>query len=340
MFHEFLCRLCHQRLSVVSNRVSDHFAWVCALQLTMSDPVVLEHRMRELMDQVLEKSVPGAQAFSLSLSLLRAWQAIGCTRRPPCLKCASHMHASPRLSRLHRLSVSRLLVVYVCYMYVICVLSARAIHVRSPIPGRKPLALVVSGQALGYIFADDRLQAQFLSLAMASTAVVACRVSPPQKAAVVRMVRKHVPGNPVTLAIGDGANDVDMIKQAEVRRPLQPLAMPVLFALTFDFVSVFGQVGVGISGREGLQAVNSSDFAIAQFRFLLPLLLVHGRWSYRRMAKVFLYSFFKNVVLTFTLFYFNIFTGWSGASLYDSLVYSGFNFFLGLPIIGIGIFDR
>ena len=101
-----------------------------------------------------------------------------------------------------------------------------------------------------------------------------------------------------------------------------------------------GQVGVGISGREGLQAVNSSDFAIAQFRFLLPLLLIHGRWSYRRMAKVFLYSFFKNVVITFTLFYFNIFTGWSGTSLYDSLVYSGFNFFLGLPIIGVGIFDR
>ena len=48
-------------------------------------------------------------------------------------------------------------------------------------------------------------------------------------------------------------------------------------------------MGVGISGREGLQAVNSSDFAIAQFRFLAPLLLVHGRWSYRRMAKVFLY---------------------------------------------------
>ena len=100
------------------------------------------------------------------------------------------------------------------------------------------------------------------------------------------------------------------------------------------------QVGVGISGREGLQAVNSSDFAIAQFRFLAPLLLVHGRWSYRRMAKVFLYSFFKNVVITFTLFYFNVFTGWSGASLYESLVYSGFNFFLGLPIITIGIFDR
>jgi phospholipid-transporting ATPase len=174
--------------------------------------------------------------------------------------------------------------------------------------------VIVSGQALAFILGDDVLQAHFLTVAMHCNAVVACRVSPPQKASLVRMVRKNVPGKPVTLAIGDGANDVAMIQQAEV--------------------------GVGISGREGLQAVNSSDFAIAQFRFLAPLLLVHGRWSYRRMAKVFLYSFFKNVVLTFTLFYYNIFTGWSGTSLYESLVYSGFNFFLGLPIIAVGIFDR
>jgi P-type E1-E2 ATPase len=41
-------------------------------------------------------------------------------------------------------------------------------------------------------------------------------------------------------------------------------------------------VGVGISGEEGLQAANSSDYAIAQFRFLKKLLLVHGHWSYAR----------------------------------------------------------
>lgn len=60
-----------------------------------------------------------------------------------------------------------------------------------------------------------------------------------------------------TLAIGDGANDVQMIRQA--------------------------QVGVGISGFEGRQAVMASDFAIAQFRFLETLLLVHGRWCYKRV---------------------------------------------------------
>lgn len=118
----------------------------------------------------------------------------------------------------------------------------------------------------------------------------------------------------MTLAIGDGANDVGMIQQAEV--------------------------GIGISGKEGLQAVNSSDFAIAQFRFLKPLLLVHGRWSYKRTAKVFLYSFFKNVVITLTLFFYTAMAGWSGTSFYESLVYSGFNFFLGLPIIAVGVIDR
>ncbi len=68
--------------------------------------------------------------------------------------------------------------------------------------------------------------------------------------ALVRLVRRNVRPRPMTLAIGDGANDVGMIQRA--------------------------QVGVGISGKEGLQAVNAADFAIAQFRFLRRLLLVHG----------------------------------------------------------------
>ena len=125
-----------------------------------------------------------------------------------------------------------------------------------------------------------------MAVARVCKSVVACRVSPQQKAELVRLVRQH--GSiqrgeiPMGLAIGDGANDVPMIQRA--------------------------QVGVGISGREGLQAVNASDFAIAQFRFLRRLLLVHGRWSYRRLSKVVLYSFYKNIVLGLTLFYFSFFT--------------------------------
>ncbi len=93
-----------------------------------------------------------------------------------------------------------------------------------------------------------------LRLGMLCEGVVCCRVSPKQKALVVLLVKNGL--DTVTLAIGDGANDVSMIQVADV--------------------------GVGISGEEGLQAVNSSDYAIAQFRFLKRLVLVHGHWSYAR----------------------------------------------------------
>ena len=97
--------------------------------------------------------------------------------------------------------------------------------------------------------------------------------------------------HPMTLAIGDGANDVGMIQRAEV--------------------------GVGISGKEGLQAANAADFSIAQFRFLRRLLLVHGRWDYCRMTKVVLYSFYKNIVITLSLFYYNSLAAFSGVSFYE-----------------------
>jgi P-type E1-E2 ATPase len=63
-------------------------------------------------------------------------------------------------------------------------------------------------------------------------------------------------------------------------------------------------IGVGIAGEEGLQAANSSDYAIGQFRFLKKLMLVHGRSNYRRVSKLILYSFYKNTVLYLTQFFF------------------------------------
>lgn len=89
------------------------------------------------------------------------------------------------------------------------------------------------------------------------------RVSPLQKALVVKLVKKNMKS--ILLAIGDGANDVSMIQAAHV--------------------------GIGISGVEGLQAARSADVAISQFRFLTKLLLVHGTWSYQRLSKLILYSY-------------------------------------------------
>lgn len=101
------------------------------------------------------------------------------------------------------------------------------------------------------------------------------RVSPLQKALVVKLVKRHLKA--LLLAIGDGANDVSMIQAAHV--------------------------GVGISGVEGLQAARSADVAIGQFRFLRKLLLVHGAWSYQRISRVILYSFYKNITLYMTQFW-------------------------------------
>lgn len=103
----------------------------------------------------------------------------------------------------------------------------------------------------------------------------------------------------MTLAIGDGANDVSMIKSAHV--------------------------GIGISGKEGLQAVSSSDYAIGRFRFLQKLLLVHGAWSYRRTAGLVLYSFYKNITLALTQYWFQAATGWSGQLYYDAFAGAAFN---------------
>jgi magnesium-transporting ATPase (P-type) len=124
---------------------------------------------------------------------------------------------------------------------------------------------------------------------------------------------KHDPAQPVTLAIGDGANDVGMIHEAKV--------------------------GVGINGKEGKHASNSADFAIGQFRFLVPLLLEHGRFNYIRCSNLVLYSFFKNLVLVSCLFYYCIYSGFSGSMPIDSIVIGGYNFYLGVPIILLGAFD-
>mmetsp|Transcript_21814 Transcript_21814/g.65378 ORF Transcript_21814/g.65378 Transcript_21814/m.65378 type:complete len:1209 (-) Transcript_21814:23-3649(-) len=176
------------------------------------------------------------------------------------------------------------------------------------------LALVIEGAtALEAILGNKPLERRFLWLASACKTVVACRVSPAQKRLLVRLVRRKSPSKPITLAIGDGANDVGMIQEA--------------------------QIGVGISGKEGRQAVNNADFAIAQFRFLKPLLLHHGRRNYRRLSKLIIYSFFKNIVLVFVLFYWQADCAWSGTSFYNPWVYSGYNFFLGLLPFTMGFFD-
>lgn len=175
------------------------------------------------------------------------------------------------------------------------------------------LGLIVDGKKLAIIMEDKVLKHTFLMLGTICAAVVCCRVSPSQKADVVLLVKNNM--ETITLAIGDGANDVAMIQSAHV--------------------------GVGIAGKEGLQAANSSDYSFGQFRFLKPLLLIHGRYNYRRVCKIILYSFYKNIVLYLTQMWFVFFNAFTGTSVHDKWTVSTYNvFFTFLPIMALGIWDR
>lgn len=118
--------------------------------------------------------------------------------------------------------------------------------------------IVVDGQTLATIRSNEELHTHFLDLTVLADSVICCRASPSQKAGLVNAIRTRLKGS-VTLAIGDGANDIAMIQEA--------------------------QVGIGITGKEGHQAARVSDYSIARFRFLAKLLLVHGRWNYIRTCK-------------------------------------------------------
>ncbi|KAL5579444.1 hypothetical protein UlMin_011886 [Ulmus minor] len=173
-------------------------------------------------------------------------------------------------------------------------------------------ALIIDGKTLTYALEDD-MKNQFLALAVDCASVICCRVSPKQKAMVTRLVKEGT--GKTTLAIGDGANDVGMIQEADI--------------------------GVGISGVEGMQAVMASDFSIAQFRFLERLLVVHGHWCYKRIAQMICYFFYKNIAFGLTLFYFEAFTGFSGQSIYDDWYMLSFNVILtSLPVISLGVFEQ
>ncbi|KZV55885.1 phospholipid-transporting ATPase 8 [Dorcoceras hygrometricum] len=165
--------------------------------------------------------------------------------------------------------------------------------------------LIIDGKSLSFVLGTDQ-EGAFLDLAVCCASVICCRSTPKQKALVTRLVKKGC--GKTTLAIGDGANDVGMLQEADI--------------------------GVGISGVEGMQAAMSSDFTVAQFRFLERLLLVHGHWCYRRISMM-------NIAFGFTLFWFEARAAFSGQPAYNDWYMSFYNvFFTSLPVIALGVFDQ
>ncbi|XP_075051388.1 phospholipid-transporting ATPase VD [Mixophyes fleayi] len=173
-------------------------------------------------------------------------------------------------------------------------------------------ALIIDGKSLEFAL-QETMQKKFLALTGQCRAVICCRATPLQKSQVVKLVRNNL--RVMTLAIGDGANDVSMIQVADV--------------------------GVGISGQEGMQAVMSSDFAVSRFKHLRKLLLVHGHWCYTRLANMILYFFYKNVMFVNLLFWYQFFCGFSGTSMTDFWMLILFNLiFTSVPPIIYGVLDK
>ncbi|XP_042349883.1 phospholipid-transporting ATPase VB [Plectropomus leopardus] len=174
------------------------------------------------------------------------------------------------------------------------------------------ISLVIDGRTLTMALSSD-LQDRFIDLARRCRSVLCCRVTPLQKSRVVKIVREKL--KVMTLAVGDGANDVNMIQAADI--------------------------GIGISGQEGMQAVMASDFAISRFKHLKKLLLVHGHWCYTRLANMIIYFFYKNVAYVNLLFWYQFFCGFSGTAMIDYWLMIFFNlFFTSAPPIMFGIMDK
>ncbi|KAK3690751.1 drs2 neo1 protein [Vermiconidia calcicola] len=181
------------------------------------------------------------------------------------------------------------------------------------LPGSFHSVAVIDGHTLTELENNPAATDLFYSLISTIDSVICCRASPAQKATIVKGIRARMFG--LTLAIGDGANDIAMITASHV--------------------------GIGISGKEGLQASRVADFSIAQFRFLQRLLLVHGRWNYDRTAKFILWTYWKEMFFYMVQELYQRYNGYSGSSLYENWSLTVLNtLFTSLCVIVPGMFEQ
>ena len=177
----------------------------------------------------------------------------------------------------------------------------------------EPFSIIIEAPILCGLFKDEEWTKNFLHIAYYSNTVICCRVSPSQKSQVIQKM-KEFDRSAVTLAIGDGGNDVSMIMEANI--------------------------GIGIYGEEGMSAVQASDFAIGEFKLLKRLLFIHGRVNLYRISKMILYFFYKNFVFTLNQFYFSFLSLASGQTFVDDWYITCYNLiFTALPLCITAVTD-
>ncbi|XP_018419655.1 PREDICTED: phospholipid-transporting ATPase IG isoform X1 [Nanorana parkeri] len=184
--------------------------------------------------------------------------------------------------------------------------------------GNQDYGLIIDGSTLSLILnsncSSSHYKNMFLQICQKCTAVLCCRMAPLQKAQIVKMV-KNTKGNPITLSVGDGANDVSMILEAHV--------------------------GIGIKGKEGRQAARNSDYAVPKFKHLKKLILAHGHLYYVRIAHLVQYFFYKNLCFILPQFLYQFFCGFSQQPLYDAAYLTMYNIcFTSLPILAYSLLEQ
>ncbi|XP_043112712.1 phospholipid-transporting ATPase 11C isoform X3 [Puntigrus tetrazona] len=191
---------------------------------------------------------------------------------------------------------------------------------RSWSTANRDYGFIIDGATLSLVMNPPRevdasqYRSLFLQICQNCTAVLCCRMAPLQKAQIVKMV-KNSKGSPITLSIGDGANDVSMILEAHV--------------------------GIGIKGKEGRQAVRNSDYAIPKLKHLKKLLLAHGHLYYVRIAHLVQYFFYKNLCFILPQFLYQFFCGYSQQPLYDAAYLTMYNIcFTSMPILAYSLLEQ
>uniref|UniRef100_A0A8C7FXD9 Phospholipid-transporting ATPase n=1 Tax=Oncorhynchus kisutch TaxID=8019 RepID=A0A8C7FXD9_ONCKI len=196
--------------------------------------------------------------------------------------------------------------------------SAFSFSPRSWTSAKQDYGFIIDGATLSLVFNSSpdssHYKSLFLQICQNCTTVLCCRMAPLQKAQIVNMV-KNSKGSPITLSIGDGANDVSMILEAHI--------------------------GIGIKGKEGRQAVRNSDYAIPKLKHLKKLLLGHGHLYYVRIAHLVQYFFYKNLCFILPQFLYQFFCGSSQQPLYDAAYLTMYNIcFTSMPILAYSLLEQ
>jgi phospholipid-translocating ATPase len=196
------------------------------------------------------------------------------------------------------------------YIHQIVKLNAtqQAMHELEVLDSKRDAALLIDGNSLQFYL--DHARSAFINITTHLPAVICCRCSPTQKADVAHLIREATRKR--VCCIGDGGNDVSMIKAADV--------------------------GIGIVGKEGRQASLAADFSVLEFRSLSKLLVWHGRNSYKRAAKLSLFVIHRGLLISICQIVYSVVSKFAPIALFDGYLMVGYaTLFTMAPVFSLAL---